>query len=928
MARYLVGIDLGTTHTVVAYADLRELRRDSRPASRLFEIEQLVAPGEVAARPLLPSVRYHYAPDELAERDTALPWPSHETSMGIPPGIVGALALELGSHVPGRLVTSAKSWLSHRAVDRTEPILPWGVHEDVARVSPVDASASYLAHVRAAWNLRFPEDPLQEQEIVLTVPASFDEGARALTIEAGSIAGLTRIRLIEEPMAACYDWLSQNRANLGGMLEGVRLILVCDVGGGTTDFTLIKVTSEDGAPRFDRIAVGDHLMLGGDNMDLALAHLSEGRIMSSGGKLGAASLSQLVQQCRSAKERLLAPDAPEKASVTVVGAGSKLIGGARTTELSREEVLQILVEGFYPRVEPEEKPQRIRGGIVEFGLPYVADPAVTRHVAAFLGRYRKIACEALGAGAVAAGAVPVPDAVLLNGGVFKSRILSERLLEVLQHWGKCPVRLLNNDNPDLAVAQGAVTYGLSRHGSGIRIGAGSARSYFLVVDAEGGQPRSGVCVLPRGVEEGKEIRLQDRVFSLRLGQPVQFHLVSSSGETAYEPGEIAEIEEESFTPLPPIATVLPREAAVEEQRVNLAAGLTEVGTLEMSCIAENEPEKRWRLEFQLRSAEKGALGMTGRLHPRFGEAAEKIERIYGARRHKVDAREVRGLRRELESILGERDGWDPALLRELFGALWDGVRHRRRSPDHERVWFNLAGFCLRPGFGFPLDDWRVQQLWPIHEQGVQYVHEVPVWSEWWTLWRRIAGGLDRNAQEALVEDISGGLRPPEKVSRRQKPQKKVVAYDTMVRLAGTLERISIERKIEVGEWLLERLKSSSESIQTWWAVGRLGARVPFYGTASNVVPRETVARWVEHALKLDWTAVEPAAFAATLLARVSGDRERDLDEEVRSRVAEKLRETGSSPTWIRMVEELTELEEADEKQIFGESLPPGLRLVH
>jgi molecular chaperone DnaK (HSP70) len=911
MARYIVGIDLGTTHTVVAYADLNDLRQ-----AQLFEVEQLVAPGEVAARPVFPSVRYHPAPGELADRDIALPWAESGSA------VLGELARELGSHVPGRLVTSAKSWLSHRSVDRTEAILPWGAHEDVSRISPLDASASYLAHVRAAWNFHFSNHPLQEQEIILTIPASFDEGARALTMEAARIAGLAGARLIEEPLAACYDWLARNDDRLGSLLAGIRLLLICDIGGGTTDFTLVRVEAQDSAPRLTRIAVGDHLMLGGDNMDLALAHIAESRIVASKARLGAAGLSQLVQQCRLAKERLLAPGAPERTTVTVVGSGSRLIAGARSTELTRSEVAQILVEGFFPHTAPDEKPQRVRGGIVEFGLPYVADPAVTRHIAAFLARYANAAREALGGDS----SLPAPDAVLLNGGVFKSEILSQRLLEVLQDWAGKPVRRLENDSPDLAVARGAAGYGLSRRGRGVRIGAGSARSYFLILDPDPENPKSGICILSRGTEEGREVRLPDRVFSLRLGQPVRFHLVSSSRDTTFQTGDLAEIDRESFSPLPPIAAVLPKEEGVEEQPVNLAAILTELGALKISCIARDNPAKRWSLEFQLRGAGAAAQGITGKLHPRFGEAAEMINLIFGAKRQEINPRQVRNLRRDVESLLGERYQWDTPLLRELFSSVWEGVRHRRRSPDHERIWLNLAGFCLRPGYGFPLDDWRVRQLWSIYDQGIQYGREAQVWSEWWTLWRRVAGGLDRRAQEKIFVEISADLQPPAKQQARQKNVHR--GYDHIVRLAGALERIHFEHKIEVGELLLERLKSPSESIQSWWAIGRLGARVPFYGTANNVVPRNTAAQWLERALKADWRATLPAAFAAALLARMSGDRERDLDEDLRRRVAERLRAAESTPTWILMVEQITELDEADEKQVFGESLPPGLRLIH
>jgi len=351
MSRYLVGIDLGTTHTVVAYAD----GTDPEHAVQVFPIEQLVAPGEVAPRPLLPSLRYHLAPGELAEGDRPLPWPPDPFTGALPDAVLGELARGLGSKVPGRLVASAKSWLSHPAVDRDAAILPWGAPPAVPRVSPVDASASYLAHVRSAWIHAFPGYPLEAQHVVLTVPASFDEVARSLTVEAARRAGLPRVHLVEEPQAACYDWLARHRGELASTLEGVRALLVCDVGGGTTDLTLIQVAWEGGSPQLLRVAVGDHLMLGGDNMDLALAHLAEARILTSGERLGAAQLSQLVQQCRRAKERLLGLQAPDSAAVTVLGTGARLIGEARSTELTRDEVRQLVLEGFLPSVDPDER---------------------------------------------------------------------------------------------------------------------------------------------------------------------------------------------------------------------------------------------------------------------------------------------------------------------------------------------------------------------------------------------------------------------------------------------------------------------------------------------------------------------------------------------------------------------------------------------
>lgn len=927
--RYIVGIDLGTTHTVVAYAD----RNDPQSTIELLTIEQLIAPGEIVARPLLPSLRYHPAAQELAGRDIQLPWQLNRIDSQEPKAVFGELARELGSRVPGRLVSSAKSWLSYTAVDRMAPILPWGGEKDIGKISPVHASASYLAYVRSAWNHQFSDYPLEKQEVIITVPASFDEGARTLTVEAAHLAGLAGARLVEEPQAACYDWLVSHQPQLDTQLADVRLILVCDVGGGTTDLTLIKVALKNGQAQLTRIGVGNHLMLGGDNMDLALAHIAEGHLAKPGAPLSAANLSQLMQQCRSAKERLLSPDAPEKTTVTLLGTGAKLIGGARSTELYRDAVHNMLLDGFLPATPIDELPQRSRRGIVEFGLPYVSDPAVSRHIAAFLTLHAQTSHEALGERAPAGDNIPIPDAILLNGGIFNSPLISRRLLDILAQWRGKPLLQLQNAHTDLAVARGAVAYAMARHGKGIRIGGGSARSYFIQVAADQ-KSQQAVCILPRGTEESHPIQLNKRVFALRTGEPVRFHLVSSISDDVYQPGDIVTLDEQTFTPLPPIATVLTQDKAKQREQmtevpVQLQTALTEVGTLEIACVAQKEPSQRWKLEFQLRGGKGGLVSsISGKLHPRFADAAERINQVYGPPSKKVNPKAIKTLRIDLEKLLGKRDEWDTPLLRELFGTLWECAQRRRRSATHERLWFNLTGFCLRPGLGYPLDDWRVQQLWSIYEQGIQYTPEAAGWAEWWTLWRRVCGGLDETAQSRIVDDIADNIQPITRSRKKRSSGAKQQGYGDMIRLVATLERLPIKRKIEVGEWLLERLQKTSESSQTWWAVGRIGARVPFYGSVHNVVPVEIVTDWLQIAIKQDWKKNPVAAFAATMLARMSGDRERDIPPVLREQVVQNLHTAQSPPSWIALVQHATELQEADERSMYGDSLPPGLRLVH
>jgi molecular chaperone DnaK (HSP70) len=917
--RYLVGIDLGTTHTVAAYADLKA---GARAKIQLFPIEQSIKPGEVAARPLLPSVRYQASLDELAEADVLLPWGSVGADSGCRP-VVGELARVLGAKSRGRLIASAKSWLSHPGADRTAAILPWGAAEDVPKVSPVEASAGYLAHLRAAWNFHHPEAPLEQQDLVVTVPASFDEAARALTLEAARLAGLPQLRLLEEPQAVCYDWLWEHRKTLQEELAGVRLLLVVDVGGGTTDLTLIRVRPGEEEPSLDRVAVGNHLMLGGDNIDLALAHLAERRMLVEERRLPAGDLSQLLEQCRLAKERLLAEDAPASVQVTLLGAGARLIGGARSVELGREEVHAIVLDGFFPRVGLDQHPERKRSGVVEFGLPFAADPAVTRHLAAFLGQHREAAAEALGP-----DAPPVPDALLLNGGVFRSPLLALRVAEQLAAWRGAPPKLLENSRPDLAVAHGAVAYGRARRGHAIqRIGGGSARSYFLVVEAGGNAPDQGICILPRGTAEGEEVVLAERTFLLKLGTPVRFHLAASTDDFRPAPGALVDLDDERFLPLPPLAVALDRESGRQEQAVRIAASLTEIGTLALQCVAADDPARRWSIEFQLRGAAPAVTeGGTAR-HPRLDEALARIREIFGKKAKTADPKAIKGLRSELERMLGPRERWDTALLRELFGGLLEGLPHRRRSADHERVWLSLSGYCLRPGFGYPLDDWRVEQLFAIYGTGLQFVNEAQNWAEWWTLWRRVAGGLSESAQRTIFDDLAEFI-DPERAKRGNLPAlAKKRGYEDMVRLAAVLERLPAAAKAELGGWLDKRLAKPGEPAESWWALGRIGARVPFHGSAHNTVPRSVAEQWLRKALARDLRKEPHSGFAAALLARMSGDRERDIDPGLRAEAIEKFRAARVPDSWIAMVSEVKELSESDEKRIFGEALPPGLKLI-
>ena len=952
--RYAVGIDLGTSHTVVASAPLVP---DGLPQLSLLPIAQRLSAAEVQAQVLLPSVCYLGAADELGQA-WLQPWPPLGATPEAP-ATLGMWARTLGATQPQRLVASSKSWLSHPGVDRTAAILPWGAPAEVHKISPLAASAATLAHVRAAWDATHPDAPLAQQQLVLTVPASFDEGARALTLQAATLAGLPRLQLLEEPKAAFHDWLVLQGEQLAQQLHGSRLVLVVDVGGGTTDVTLVRVDAPPpgtpGAlPQLTRVAVGEHLMLGGDNMDLALAHHLEPAFAPAGQRLAPARFAQLVQRCRMAKEQLLAQDAPEAVPVTLLGSGSKLLAHTRTVPLRRADVQQWLVEGFWPLVDAQARPSRRQSALRGLGLPYPADAAITRHLAEFLAQH---ASEMQGAW---------PDTLLLNGGVFHAHALAERLAQQLAAWRGAPVRVLHNPHPDWAVARGAAAHGWahwqqnrppSQAGQAQaaiknrvpQIAGGAARSYWLVLPrAEGGQ--QALCLLPRGTQEGTRITLSGRRFALRLGQAVRFDLVARSSGSA-QAGQIVPLEGEGWTELPPLHSVLPAAPGVAHTKVQvqLQACLTEVGTLEVRCERVQDPERtpdqpatHWVLPFAVRgmapAASDGgvddapenvaASALPERLRAekdaeKLAQALAQIERIFGTQAQAITPKDVRQLRATLEKILGPQESWGVALLRALCDALLAHAKRRRRTPEHERTWLNLVGWCLRPGLGAQLDAWRVQQLWQLYPQGLAHGQEGANWTQWWVLWRRVAAGLNEEQQMQVLEAVAGCMQKT--VERTAKAR--WGSYDDMLRLFAAMEAVPWEYRQEMGQWMLQRLQRPDEPAHTWWAIGRLAARAPLAANAHRVMPPAAAQEFLQAALAQDWRKNEHAMFAAVHIARKTGERTLDLDDATRAQVLDKLRASGAPPRWIELCQEVVQLDAAEQQRSLGDSLPPGLVLL-
>jgi hypothetical protein len=699
-------------------------------------------------------------------------------------------------------------------------------------------------------------------------------------------------------------------------------VLVFDVGGGTTDFTLIDV-GDDG---FTRTAVGDHLLLGGDNLDLTLGKRVEQRLVArTGKKLDALQWHGLVHACRLAKETLLGDDPPAAAPIVVQSRGAKLIGGTLRDEISRDELDTVLFDGFFPRVERDAPLARGRGGLQEFGLPYAADPAVTRHLAAFLSRH--------------AGA-PI-TAVLFNGGAMTPASLRARVIEQIAAWQGAAPRELPSQMPELAVAQGAAYYGLVRRGLAIRIKGGTPRAFYIGVDT-GGAERMAVCLAPAGLDDGARVQLA-RDFRLVTNRPVSFRLYSSSSRSD-EPGALVAIGDgraetifdeqreamgggdSDLLELPPIVTVL-RARGRGEVTVRLEIHITELGALEIACVepAGAAPET-WKLGFDMRSGGTAPAADPAALaHPRTDEAKARIQRAFQA------GDGLATLTRDLETLLeARRDDWPVTTSRALFDALLEVAAERKTTADHEQRWLNLAGFLLRPGTGAPLDTWRARVMWGVFNENLAHPRSEPGKLAWWITWRRIAGGLAKGQQDQIYDRLAKLLLPGPLQAKKlteARPSKQELAE--MWRAVASLERLPVHHKIKLGDELLHRLeprKGREDSVHLW-ALSRLGARVPLYGPLNQVIAPARIAHWLSQLTAWDWPEPEKAAFPLAQLGRRTGDRTRDLDDATRAQLASVVRAMPGGERAAILVEQVVDLEAREERVALGDTLPAGLKLA-
>ena len=624
-ARYTIGIDLGTTHCALSWLDTQASDGENA-VQGVLAVPQLTGPGTVESPELLPSFIYLPHESELAAGDLALPWAADNNFAA------GEFARTRGAATPIRLVSSAKSWLCHPGVDRRSALLPAEAPPEVARISPLEASTRYLSHLRAAWDAQHPGDPLAAQDVTVTIPASFDPAARELTAEAAQAAGLPQLTLLEEPQAALYSWIERSGGAWRKEVRSGDVLLVVDVGGGTTDLSLIAVLEQDGNLQLQRIAVGEHILLGGDNMDLALAYGTARKLAEQGKQLDPWQTRALAHACRSAKETLLGDASIDTVPVVVPSRGAKLIGGAIRTEVTRAELEQVLLEGFFPPAAVSDQPvSRARGALTQLGLPYAQDAAVTRHLAAFLTRQVGATAElnahsgfvnhapTANAGASAASFLH-PTAVLFNGGVLKSGQIAQRLLDVINGWlaaeNAAPARLLNGADLDLAVARGAAYYGYVRRGQGVRIRGGTAQSYYVAIESAmpaipGMEPPiQALCLAPFGMEEGTDAGVAGQEFGLVVGEPVRLRFFGSSVRRQDQVGTLLDFwSADELRELQEIEATLPAQgrAVGEVVRVQLHARITTTGTLELEALplsAQGQPgSERWKVELDTRNTD-------------------------------------------------------------------------------------------------------------------------------------------------------------------------------------------------------------------------------------------------------------------------------------------------------------------------------------
>ena len=960
ISRFRVGIDLGTSNSALCYLDQEDLTNQLH----YFEIPQWVGSGEWYDQKTLPSHAFLLTKEERLSGRFQLPWSDDPK----PNLAIGEWARQQQALRPGRNIYSAKSWLCYHNLNPEAEILPQSDHQDLRQYSALAASSLFLQHIRDSWNHKIakdrPELRLEEQDIVLTVPASFDEVAREFTLRSVRMAGLKNITLLEEPQAAFYSWIAENIENSvypetlsNYFTKSENIVLVVDIGGGTSDFSLVKVKIPDdpkGNPEMKRLAVSDHILLGGDNLDLALAAHVELQLTGQQRKLTPRLWEALTAQCRRAKEILWATE-QDQFPITIAEQGSRLIGKTKNYILSQKEFEQIIMGGFFPELDWDaDLPAKKIQGMRTLGLPYASDSAIVRHLLRFLRNHcSKIEPDGF------------PTHVLFNGGTLEPSVLQEKIQHLLENWRSqvigtdAIIRVLPQEQKQLAVAKGATYYHLVREGKGLQIKGGSARSYYISLLVDGmesdSQNLAWLCILPQqaSVEEYQEVK--EHTLEIAINQPVQFAMMASSIRTQDHLGDIIQLEQEElerdFTELPPIQTFLgidrnrlPKKATT--LGIQLRAKLNEIGILSLVCV-NHKLKEEWSLKFHIRGSVPRVshpdqnIAMSNQWEPpgNWDDVQKTIQSWFGKRSRQENL--PLSLNKKLEELLGPRSGWPLPLLRIIADQLLSGMSTRVRSVNHEMNWLKICGFCLRPGFGFPQDELRIKQLTEWIARGPQFRKERNVEVEWWIFCRRVAAGLAPQTQEAIYKSLEERLVEgnrklrSSKLSKGKRPASiSPSALNELWLLLSNLESVPQEKKRIYGQQLLDRLERGQSTGIEGLCLARFGSRELVHAGSLYVMPPKGVESWIQSLLKIHHQRpIQELPLVITKLGQFTGDRHRDISLDLRKELVAFVESYDEDGSLVRLLTEEARndtmgiLESNLQNWLFGDELPIGLKLA-
>jgi len=893
-SRFIVGIDLGTTNIAVSYIDT-----EASAVLKTFKIKQLTHLGEVSDQKLLPSFAFLPNKSLFPEDSFDLPWTT------TPDVIYGQLARDVGCEYPDSFISSAKSWLCHGGVDRREAILPWGGRSS-HKLSPLAVTAGYLKQVAAAWDHEFSSQVDQEgnpcvladQQVVVTIPASFDEVARELTLEATKLAKMNHVYLLEEPLAVFYAWLNRPETKALSQRDQV---LIIDCGGGTTDFSMI-MTNERG--NLVRSVAGTHLLLGGDNIDLALA----GLVMKSWDRpLNHSEQTVLVQKVRKAKETILSSD-QMSATISMILQGSSIIGNSLSYELSRDEVTKLVFDGFLPEISVSHVAAKVTNVLQNMGLPYAKEAAITVHIKDFLTY----------AAQMSEMGTPLmrPTHILFNGGTMIPDVIRKRILATVSSWFSDDFQISELKNSDLttAVSVGAGWFGFAQRGRGVKVKSGTSRSFYLKV-GDSVQSDQWVCLMPRGVDENT-IQLCPLKFKLHANQNVSFPLYSSSTRVDDSVGDLLS-KDDDLTPVAELVTTINLGKSKSQTiMARLECEINEVGILQVSLHAE-QTDHQWPLKFDIRSQKSEAEVTVTIEEEILQEATAFIHKSFS------QGTKETSLFKTLEKILGlKRKEWPAAILRRLSDELLSVEYKKLSSKNIESLWLNLTGFCLRPGFGDPGDELRLKKVWRLWLQGLNNDNDQKVVSEWWIFWRRVLGGLRAGQQETIFAFLRKKLCP--KGNYREHVKEGTQSKAEMWRAFSSLELLSIDLKVFMAQVLMSRADRLTD--YEYWSLARIATRKLFHAPNNKVIPVDQMVGWLNQFLDLD-SKSPMKDFAIARLAAKSGDPILDIDDTLSQRVVQFLERQQVASHLIESVKTVQQETVQEQMKILGDGLPLGLQLT-